>query len=81
MTEHYPASDPALSTMTMDLLSQILSRSDNPGEMGRYLSEEIRELTGAKCILVILNSDSVLGSSGQIFSIHPERRRRWAESP
>ncbi|MFH0966469.1 MAG: GAF domain-containing protein, partial [Methanobacteriota archaeon] len=73
--------DPAVSIMTMDIIGQVLARSDNPKELGRYLSEEIRELTGARCVLLVRGSDVPDGAGRQILTVHPERRRLWAESP
>ena len=81
MTPDPVSADPALSLMTMDILSQVLSRSDNPKELGRYLSEEIRELTGARCVLLIRTPDAQDTPGRQILTVHPHRRRLWAESP
>jgi hypothetical protein len=39
--------DTAFSVMAMDILSNVLSRANSPAELGTYLSEEVRELTGA----------------------------------
>jgi PAS domain S-box-containing protein len=80
MTPEPPPTDPAISLMTMDLLSQILLRSDKPSEMGRYLSEEIRELTGARCVLLLQSPNVKERSGSHILIVHPERRREWAES-
>lgn len=72
--------DPAIPILTMDILSQILSRLDNPKELGLYLAEEIRELTGARCILLIRRAESPDVTGRQILTVHPERKREWAES-
>jgi PAS domain S-box-containing protein len=75
-----PLPDPAIPILTMDILSQILSRVDNPKDLGLYLAEEIRELTGARCILLIRRAESPDVTSRQILTVHPERKREWAES-
>ena len=80
MSKDTAISDPPIPVMTMDLLGQILSRSDNPIELGKYLSEEISKLTGARCVLLIRVPDSSDISEPQILAVHPERRREWAES-
>ncbi|PKL59085.1 MAG: hypothetical protein CVV33_09655, partial [Methanomicrobiales archaeon HGW-Methanomicrobiales-4] len=81
MNRHSTVADPAVSIMTMDLIGQVLARSDNPTELGKYLSEEIRELTGARCVLLVRGSDTPDVGRRQIMTVHPERRRFWAESP
>jgi PAS domain S-box-containing protein len=68
--------DPAFPAMTMDILDNMLSRSDNPGQLARYMTEEIRELTGARCVLLF----QCLSHSHRIIEINPERNRKWAES-
>jgi len=73
--------DPAISIMTLDLLGQILSRSDNAKKLGDYLSEEIRELTGARCVLLVRGDEGPDRFGRAILTIHPERKREWAESP
>ncbi len=66
--------------MTMDILGQVLSRSDNPKELGRYLAEEIRELTGARCVLLVRGPDAPDAAGRKILTVHPHRRKEWAES-
>ena len=65
--------------MTMDILGNVLSRADNPAKASSYLTEELRELTGARCVLLVQHSgpDEPLA---RVVSINPERRRDWAES-
>ena len=69
--------DPSFTVMTMDILDNMLSRSDNPGQLTRYLTEEIRELTGARCVLLI----QCLGKTHAVMDVNPARLRKWAESP
>jgi len=73
--------DLAFPGMAMDILSNVLSRADNPGDLGKYLTEEVRDLTGARCVLLIqcLSTPTVLAHS--VVSVNPLRRREWAESP
>ena len=68
--------DPAFPIMTLDILNNMLSRSDNPGQLAKYLTEEIRELTGARCVLLV----QCLGKAHKVIDINPERLRTWAES-
>lgn len=43
---------PALQFMVMDVLKQILELAMSPSEMGRYLTQQIRELVGARCVVL-----------------------------
>ena len=72
--------DPALPALTMDILSHVLSRADNPGGVGDYVAEEIRELTGARCLLLI-QCTGTAGTAHRIISVNPVRRREWAAHP
>jgi PAS domain S-box-containing protein len=72
--------DPAFSVMTLDILSNVLHRADKPSELGIYLTEEIRELTGASCVLLIQYSDPVVDRKYRVVSVNPSRRCDWAES-
>jgi PAS domain S-box-containing protein len=69
--------DPAFAAMTLDILHNVLSRADNPGRLVDYLTEEIRELTGARCVLFI----QCLGEVHRVLGVNPTRHLAWAESP
>ncbi|BHH84525.1 hybrid sensor histidine kinase/response regulator [Desulforhopalus sp. 52FAK] len=69
--------DPTFPAMVMEILDNMLSRSENPGQLSKYLTEEIRELTGARCVLLI----ECMDDNHNLLAVNPERRREWAESP
>ena len=73
--------DPAFPVMAMDILSNVLSRADNPGDLGTYLTEEVRDLTGARCVLLIqcISTPHVLNH--RVVSVNPSRMSEWAQSP
>jgi PAS domain S-box-containing protein len=73
--------DPAFPIMAMDILSNVLSRSDDPRELGTYLTEEIRDLTGARCVLLIQCLCTVTVTAHRVVAVNPSRRCEWAESP
>ncbi len=56
-------------------------RADNPGELGIYLTEEVRDLTGARCVLLVECLCTSTVSAHRIVSVNPLRRQKWAESP
>lgn len=80
MSEIPPIPDPAFPVMAMDILRNVLSRADNPAEVGPFITEEIRELTGAGCVVLI----QCLGTSSdleyRVLSVNPSRRSDWAHS-
>ena len=63
----------------MGILSNVLSRAGNPADVGGYVTEEIRELTGARCLLLV-QCPSSAGNAHRVISVNPMRRREWAES-
>jgi len=69
-------SDPAFSAMTIDILNNMLSKADHPGRLAEYLTGEIRELTGARCVLLI----QCLENDHGVIDVNPARLRDWAES-
>jgi PAS domain S-box-containing protein len=69
--------DPAFTAMTLDILENVLSRADNPGRLVDYLTEEIRELTGARCVLFI----QCFGDVHRVLGVNPARHLTWAEAP
>ena len=68
--------DPAFSAMTLDILHKVLARADNPGRVVNYLTEEIRELTGARCVIFL----QCLGKMHRVLGVNPTRYLAWAES-
>jgi len=73
--------DPAFAVMAMDILSNVLSRADNPGDLGNYLTEEVRDFTGARCVLLIQCLCTETEKAHRVIGLNPTRRREWAESP
>jgi len=73
--------DPASPTMAMDILNNVLSRADNPGSMGACLTEEVRDLTGAACAILIECRSAPHRIDHRIISVNPLRMFEWADSP
>ena len=72
--------DPAFNAMSWDMLQNVLARADKPSELGDYLTEEIRELTGARCVIFVQCLCSEQSTSHRVVCVNPPRRREWAES-
>jgi PAS domain-containing protein len=66
--------------MAMDILSNVLSRAGSPGDLATYLTEEVRGLTGARCVLLIECLSTPAAVAHRVVSVNPARRREWAES-
>jgi PAS domain S-box-containing protein len=81
MSERDVRWDPAFPVMLTDILSSVLTRADNPSELGRYLTEELRELTGARCVLFLRRLGTEDNANWRALAVNPWRRLAWAESP
>jgi transcriptional regulator with GAF, ATPase, and Fis domain len=70
----------AFSAMAMDILNNLLSRVDNPADLGRYLTQKIQAITGADCVVIIqcLSTPGVMAH--RVVSVEPTSRHAWAES-
>ncbi|MBI5380647.1 MAG: PAS domain S-box protein [Opitutae bacterium] len=71
----------AFSVMALDIVSTAVSRGDQPAQLARYFCQEIRKLTGAKCVvLVVPDANEAAATVPQVLAISPQRRARWAGS-
>ena len=71
---------PAYHAMVVDILENILKEADNPGILASYLTEQLRELTGTKIVILSQNLQSIGSSTQQFVYVNPERRRNLVES-
>ncbi len=71
----------ALSILLADLLEEILSRADNPGECASHLAGRIREIIGVKTVLVFLGSEFSRTRAHELVSAVPARRKDFASEP
>lgn len=77
-----PGTDPrrapdsaAVQFMILDLLEEILEFSDNPGEMGHFLTRRLREVIGARTVLLLQHGPGPGLGQAQIVAVEPERAR------
>jgi len=75
------AADPAFSVMLVDILGNVLKAADQPTDLGSYLTEEIRSLTGARCVLLVESTYCDLELVHRVISVNPARRMQWASDP
>lgn len=75
-SKRHQGNDPATEFMILDILAGILNYSDNPGQMGKYLTETIRELVGGKLIALYQHIHECTDSH-RLVSLAPERYISW----
>ena len=68
----------ALQLMVFDILEHILNYAENPGELGKYLTEQIRELVGGRVVILI---QCMREKGHRVISICPSRWKYLSESP
>jgi PAS domain S-box-containing protein len=80
VTKETIRNDPAFAIMVMDILSIMLAHADNPAKLGEYLTNELRELTGARCAILIQCLSGDCGREYRVVGVNPARSRSWSES-
>ena len=72
--------EPGYQDMALDLITNILSMASKPSEAGSFLTDQIRELTGARTVAIIEYNDMSEENAQTIISVNPNRRRGLIES-
>ena len=67
----------AIQFMTLDILENIMLYSDNPGRLGDYLTRQIRELIGARVVILIESTKGIKDSKHRVVSIQPGRYKNF----
>lgn len=80
MKPHASYNAAAFPVIAMEILNNVLSRADNPGDLGTYLTGEVRDLTDARCVLLIQCLCTATVAAHRVVSVNPPQRREWAES-
>lgn len=65
----------AVQFMILDFLEEILRFSENPREMGQFLTRQLREVLGTRTVL-LLQHGAKPGDSAAVVALEPERGRR-----
>jgi len=70
--------DKSYTHIFYDILGKVLQLSENPSQFAEFLSEQIREIIGAKTVVIATKDET-----GQpvIFSFFPNRRKEWCSQP
>ena len=64
-----------LQFMAMDILSELLTHTDRPSELGLSLTQQLRDLTGAHCVVLARCLHDFGGAGHEVVAVCPERRR------
>ena len=72
--------EPGYQEMALDLVTNILSMASKPSAAGEFLTNQIRELTGARTVAIIEYNDTAEKNASTIVSVNPNRRRELVES-
>ncbi len=70
----------AFQAMTFHILEKALPDADCPKALGRYLTSQFREVTGARTVIISHYTDGAAQYGQGLVCVEPERRRTIAES-
>lgn len=70
-----PPDGAAVQFMILDFLEEILKFSESPGEMGQFLTRQLREVMGARVVLLLQHHLDQEPGSARIVALEPERAR------
>ena len=71
----------AVQFMILDFLQEILSYSESPGEMGRFLTRQLRELMGVRTVLLLQHDHQAKVNPMRIVALEPERAQNGVLLP
>ncbi len=64
---------PSFAFLQLDVVHNVLKHASDPGKLGKYLTDEFRELTGAKIVALIQYIDQA--EDFRLVAVNPKRRR------
>jgi PAS domain S-box-containing protein len=70
-----PPDGAAIQFMVLGFLDELLTLSENPGEMGRFVVQQLRELLGTRMVLLLQHGPDPLDGTARIVALEPERAR------
>jgi hypothetical protein len=70
--------DKSYTYLFNDMLDKVLQLSDDPSQFAEYLSLQIRELIGARTVIITIINE--IGEP-EVFSVSPKRRKEWSRQP
>lgn len=70
--------DKAYNYIFNEILDNILQLSENPSQFADYLTQQIREIVGARTIVIVIKNEN---QQTEIYSVFPERKKEWTNQP
>jgi PAS domain S-box-containing protein len=70
-----PPDSAAVQFMILDFLEEILKFSESPGEMGQFLTRQLREVMGARIVVLLQHGPGPESGPARIVALQPERAR------
>ncbi|BDU68307.1 hypothetical protein GETHOR_04080 [Geothrix oryzae] len=70
-----PPDSAAVQFMILDFLEEILKFSESPGEMGQFLTRQLREVMGARIVVLLQHGPGPESGPARIVALKPERAR------
>lgn len=77
--------DNAINYLVLDILKNILSMADNPSELGKYITSQIRELVGCRLVILLSYNSEISEIHHNLLGICPARNlndfnlKKWDE--
>lgn len=65
--------DNAINYLVLDILKNILSMADNPAELGKYITSQIRELVGCRLVILLSHNSEISEIHHNLLGICPAR--------
>ena len=72
--------DPAYAVVMLGVLSNLLRKAAGLQELGGYLAQEVREITGARTVILLQCKHQAGDDEHEVIGVDPTRRRDLAES-
>jgi PAS domain S-box-containing protein len=80
MSKNTGQSNPAYALFMMDMVNGLLHRAGDLQEVADHLTEQLREITGARTVILLRSMPTESGEAYKVVSVNPQRRRFIAES-
>lgn len=67
--------DNAINYLVLDILKNIIGMADNPAALGTYLTAQVRELIGARLVILLFHNSRNENIHHELLGVCPERRK------
>jgi PAS domain S-box-containing protein len=67
--------DNAINYLVLDILKNIIGMADNPAGLGAYLTSQVRELIGARLVILLFHNSKDKKIHHELLGVCPERKK------